>query len=175
MVRLISQIRVEYALWYHKSLVHCMKSELSQLGQPKPMGMMQETQQATLGTKRIPPWTPKQNPIQQGNKVILVTLSNPSLFCAQMLDLTKAQMVLTHQSYGAVSINQLLNWLQNSVVFVKLISTLFMLNDIVSLLSFKVCVNDCVLASFKFLSSSVTSPKRARQRVTTRREQQEPN
>ena len=62
MVRLNSQIRVEYALWYHKSLVHCMKSELSQLDQPKPMGMMQETLQATLGTKRIQLQTPKQNP-----------------------------------------------------------------------------------------------------------------
>lgn len=62
MVRLSSQLRVKYAPWYRKSLVHRMKSELSQLGQPKPMGMMQETQQATLGTKRIPLRTPKQNP-----------------------------------------------------------------------------------------------------------------
>ena len=62
MVRLSFQIRVEYALWYHKSLVHRMKSELSQLGQPKPMEMMQETLQATLGTKKIPLRTPKQNP-----------------------------------------------------------------------------------------------------------------
>ena len=40
----------------------------AQLGQPKPMGMMQETQQATLGTKRIPLRTPKQSQYNKGTQ-----------------------------------------------------------------------------------------------------------
>ena len=55
MVRLSSQSQVEYAHWYHKSLVHRMR-------------MMQETLQATLGSRNQEDTTSNTQAKSQYNK-----------------------------------------------------------------------------------------------------------